>query len=246
MIRAFYSGWLGVKGQQTAMDSTANNIANVNTVGYKPKRVDFADTLYSNIIRNRTQADQRLLAGSGVRPVQTPTTFRDGALMPTDRPLDLAIEGSGFFAVADGQGNVSYTRAGGMYIGYTDDVPYLMSSGGRYVLGQDGNPIVIDAENDTQLAEQIGNGTINVGVFEFQNRDGLFPFAGTGFLETPLSGPATLVAEPVIHQGVLEGSGVDITGEFSNMMQIQRAFQLSARVITTADELEQTVNGLRP
>jgi len=241
MKAAFYSGVSGLMAYQEALNTIGNNVANVNTVGYKAQTTSFQDLLYTDMYVN---TETNPLTGHGVKAVAVGITPGQAALIKTDRELDFAINGDGWFAV-ERDGRVQYTRNGSFSIGLEGYGAYLVTSDGAYVLDSNGYRIYCDSSNVKQdfapevLCERIG-------VFTFANPEALEPVSSTCYVPTAISGAAAATWEGrgKIISGFLENSGVELTEELSRMIAAQRAYQISARLIQVADENEQTINGL--
>jgi len=238
MKAAFYSGASGLVAYQEAMDTIGNNIANVNTNGYKAQTTSFYDLLYTDMYAN---TETNPLTGHGVRAATAGIEAGQSTITRTDRDLDFAITGDGWFAVeADGQ--IQYTRNGCFSIGVEGGVQRLVTTDGAYVLDNNRQRIYCDSSSDEfgQLRERLG-------VYSFVNQQGLEPASSTRYTPTELSGAAVSTgggSDKVI-SGFLEQSGVELTEEVCKMISAQRAYQVSARLIQVADENEQTINSLR-
>jgi flagellar hook protein FlgE len=270
MLRSMYAGISGLRGFQTKLDVIGNNIANVNTVGFKKSRVMFQDILSQNIAGATAPAEDG--GKGGVNPMQVglgaaiasiDMAFSSGSPMTTNLPTDLSIEGEGFFMVSPDDGEtIYYTRAGN----FTRDAQgFLVNSQGMKLLSVDGEPIQI-SRNDGIVSYSIGkDGTITtvddtgaldtpytIGVMVFNNPAGLKKVGNSLYEytqnagaqdddpETPLS-PAD--AKVNIISGQLEMSNVDLSEEFTEMIVAQRGFQANSRIITTSDTvLEELVN----
>lgn len=261
MIRAMFSAATGMQAQQITIDTIANNLANVNTTGFKKSRVNFQDLLYETLKAPGAETPdgripEGIQIGHGVRPASVAKLFTPGALIQTGNELDIAIEGDGFFQIALPDGTIAYTRDGALR---RDDT-------GR-VLTVDGNlldpPITIPTD-----AIQIGispTGTVSVriagdqtlsqiGTIEivrFSNPAGLDARLGRNLLlETDASGPP-FPGDPgeeglgFLAQGFLEGSNVQTVEEIINMITAQRAFEASSRVIQVSDEMLQIANNMQ-
>lgn len=259
MIRSMYSGISGLKNFQTKLDVIGNNIANVNTYGFKKGRTVFKD-LYSQTVAGATgPGDTR----GGVNPKQVglgsqistiDTIHSAGSTQFTGNTLDLAIEGDGFFLVGDGD-NEFYTRAGVFYL---DQEGAIVDGDGRYLSG--------DAINIPPAATSLSigqNGQVSyvlegiltegpvINLYKFNNPGGLEKAGGNLYRESPNSG-VPLVGEPggegghgVIKSGSLEMSNVDLSEEFTEMIVAQRGFQANTRIITTSDEILQELVNLK-
>lgn len=263
MLRSMYSGIAGMKGFQTKLDVIGNNIANVNTAGFKKGRVTFQD-----MMSQTTRGAQAATANrGGVNPMQVGLGSQVGSIdnihtqgfrQSTGNPLDLAIEGNGMFILMDGD-MTYYSRAGNFYL---DDEGNIVSPDGRYLadsngntpitipddaqsfsISSDGNVNYVDATGDPQVAGQIG-------LAIFSNPSGLEKSGSNLFVATGNSGipeitfPGNETAGDVI-SGALEMSNVDLAEEFTEMIVAQRAFQSNTRIITTSDEILQELVNLK-
>lgn len=246
MKSAFYTGATGLMANQNYMNTIGNNIANVNTSGYKPQTVTFSTLLYRDMYAN-TNTDP--LMGNGVAAQDSGINPKQTAFQPAGE-YAFGIDGDGFFAV-EKDGEILYTRDGNFTIGTDDDDRYLVTASGAYVLDDDYDPVELPRlkdsrrsrrkkKNDKPLAEQIG-------VYRFPNPEALSPAGGNCYRRTALSGtPKELDTEDyTLHQGYAEISAVDLTQEMTNLITAQRAYQVSARVVQMSDENEQTINHLR-
>lgn len=265
MLRSMYAGISGMKNMQTKLDVIGNNIANVNTFGYKKGRVTFNDLVSQEISgasapgadRGGTNPKQVGL-GSSVGSIDTIDT--QGNLQTTDRPLDVAISSDGYFTVRDGNHDY-FTRAGNFYLDQNGD---LTTSQGMYVLGVGGDPINLP-EDEGATDFSIGNdGTVRysddagdsqtagqIGIVTFANPGGLEKAGNNLFEQTTNSGGASAPAAPgtggtsPIEVGMLEMSNVDLSEEFTDMITAQRAFQANTKIITTSDEVLQELVNLK-
>jgi flagellar basal-body rod protein FlgG len=257
-------------GQQQNVDTIANNLANVNTFGYKKERMEFKTLLYETIQRadldpaNQTGRPVNLQVGHGVRPVATARTFTDGNFERTDNKQDVAIEGDGFFVIQRA-GQSYYTRDGAFKIAVTDNGSTLVTADGYPVLGTDNNSINIPADvsvNDVTIAEDgslsytDANGQYQdlgstIQLVQFANPQGLEAIGSNLYKVTSASGDALAEAGggtntlSSVRQGILEMSNVEVAEEMVNLIVAQRAFDLNAKGITTADEMLATANGLK-
>lgn len=245
MIQGFYSAAVGAQQQMRSMDVHANNIANVNTYGYKAQTPAFQTLMYGML----GGADgSQLPRGSGSRLALTGSNFSAGPLEQTGRQLDYAIVGDGFFALYDpASGEVSFTRDGSFTLSslqveqQSDDgeepvveTQYYLSDGdGRQVLGQDGYPITV-----TDPAADLP-----VGVFNIQYQDGLERAGSERFLMNDKNG-AVWVSGAKLQRGYLESSNADLATELTGVIEAQRSYSYALKMVATADEVETTVNGL--
>lgn len=259
MIRSLYSGVSGLKNHQIRMDVVANNIANVNTTGYKSARANFQDAISQKL---RSASAPTATSGS-INPSQVGTGVRvggisviaeQGPLQNTGRTLDLAIQGNGYFKLTDAAGTKEYyTREGAFFI---DSDNYLVNSDGLYVCDDSGARIQITTTpvNTISINDQgeifiNGNTTkdAQVGITTFPNSSGLERTGKNLFIESTASGTPTTgtaaAADSTINSGYLEMSNVDLTEEFTTMITTQRGYQANSRVITVSDTLlEELIN----
>lgn len=271
MLRAFSSAVSGMRTQMSYMDVVANNIANVNTEAYKASRAHFSDMLYQTLASNSagtsgssssaTGGTNPTQIGLGVQLAGTDNIMAEGAFRATGNPLDLAIDGAGFFSVKDSAGTTSYTRDGDFTLDANNNL--VEASTGAIVQDDAGADVKVDmtlysavniASDGTIVGTKIdGSGTTKlqkVGLTTFPNTPGLERIGDNLWRVSPASGAAvkvdmTKAGHPVIRSGVLEGSNVDLANEFSNMVIAQRGFQASARVITTSDEMLQDLVNIK-
>ena len=258
MFEAVMIAATGLHNQQRRLDTIANNISNVNTVAFKSVRLDFKDALYTAGIEPglpRTRAPEgNQQKGHGVMVAGTAKDFRTGSIQSTERPLDVAIEGEGFFDVRDVNGNLLYTRNGAFHLSDEEDGAYLVNSKGLYVMDSAGERIGLP-ENATDIF--IGqDGTIKftadenetpvkLGLYTFRNLMGLLSDGDANYAESPASGEKMTAENVTIRQGALEISNVNLAEEMTRMIRTQRAFQLASRALTTADEMEGIANNMR-
>ena len=262
-MRALAIAATGMNAQQLNLEVIANNIANLNTTGFKQARAEFTDLLYQAERQQGVpnQAGQEpvpegAMLGLGVRTAAIRNLHRQGQLANTANQLDMAINGRGYFQITSPNGEINYTRAGsfnrnnaGQLVtleGYTVEPAILIPANAvDVVVNQSGQ---VFAKIDGQVAQQ------NIGqlsLANFANESGLEPLGNGLYRETPVSGQAVVgVAGDVsfgrIQQGYLEGSNVDPVKEITNMITAQRAFEMNSKVITTADEMAGTVSkGIR-
>lgn len=268
MLRSMYSGIGAMRNFQTKLDVIGNNIANVNTYGFKKGRTIFKDLVSQQIAgasgptANRGGVNPKQV-GLGSQLAAIDTVHTQGSLQTTGRPLDLAISGDGFFVLGDAnRSNLVYTRTGNFYLDSgDDDYRYIVSADGRYLLntsgeriripktaqsisiGADGTVSYVNASGQLQTA-----GTIQLA--KFPNNDGLEKAGDNLFRQTANSGTATTGAPGAngtgtIVAGTLEMSNVDLAEEFTEMIVAQRGFQANTRIITTSDEILQELVNLK-
>lgn len=257
MMRSMYSGISGIRAHQMKMDVVANNIANVNTTGYKASRVTFQEVL-NQMIQPAFGATAEVgginaqQIGLGVSVGSIDILHNPTGVQRTDRGFDVSIGGEGFFVVSNGVDEL-YTRAGNFYL---DSDGTLVTQNGYMVLDEDGDDIVIDSELYNNLSIDSGgnvNGINSDGEVEtiailqiakFTNISGLMKEGNNLFRATPNSGDAEYGIPGVdgfssLIPGSLEMSNVDLSQEFTEMIIAQRGFQANARVITTSNDMLQ-------
>lgn len=252
MLRALWTGATGMSSQQLLIDTISNNLANVNTTGFKKQRVAFQDLYYETIAVGRGST---ATLGSGSRTVATDRSFRQGNIERTDDPLNAAIEGQGFFVVETGAGT-AYTRDGSFR---ADAQGRLCTSSGHTVSAQGGTIQIPQGATEIEIGENglmtaVVNGahqtigTLNLVVFS--NPAGLDAVGGNLYKATQISGEAT-VGTPgqngagIIRGGYLETSNVEIVTEMVNLIIAQRAFELNSKAVETADQMWGIANNVK-
>ncbi len=242
MRTAFYAGTSGLLATQKAMDNLANNVANVSTHGFKPQNMSFQDLIYDEMYVNTPTDPEK---GHGVKAEVNDVNFTQSSFVTTGYALDFAISGKALFGV-EFDGAIGYTRAGNFNIGVTEDAAYLVTQDGGFVLDQNGERITLTKKPDTEMysTEDL---TAKIGLFDFDNPNYLIPVNGNLYAVSEKSGAPTDAArdENTLIQYALENSGTNLADEMSEMISVQRAFQLSSRVVQTADENQRTINELR-
>ncbi len=220
---------------QIGMDITGNNLANVNTNGFKASRADFADLIYTS--RN---VDETVQTGHGVKTDKSNMLYEQGNLKSTGRMLDFAAVDNGFFAVETTSGEIKYTKDGSFYFYDTDG--FLHDSNGGYVLDYEGNRIECPIEDGNLNYTLICN---MIGVYTFENAYGLDQDGLNYFSVTGSSGEAVPDETITKKQGYVESSTTSVATEMVRTIEYQRAFQLNANILKTHDELEDRINNLR-
>lgn len=254
MIKALYTAATGMNAQTTSIDNTANNIANVNTNGFKKGQVDFQDLLYVNQRTPGADAAQGLQVptglqiGSGTRVAGVTKIFTTGSLVNTQNPLDVAVEGDGFFQVTLPNGELRYTRDGGLRLNAQGN---LVTSDGFLISPQISIPsqavsISIGADGTISVTNAGATNTSTVlgqlTLVRFQNPAGLSAEGRNLFSESASSG-APIIATPgqngvgLTRQGFLERSNVDVVTELVNLILAQRAYEFNTRAVRTADNM---------
>ncbi len=242
MKMAFYAGASGIMAQQEAMDNIGHNIANVNTTGYLESQLSFASLLNTEMYAN-TPTDP--LGGNGVKTVDMGLTNKGGSYRNTESPYDFAIVGEGFFAV-DAGGVIEYTLDGTFDASIEGDLAYLVTTDGAYVLNDNFERIELqwDESKGRYAYESL---TEQIGVFQFFNPTRLTPLQSNRYVSNELSGLPIVATEgsAEVRSSMLRNSSIEIEAAMADMIVSQRSYQLSARVVQTADENEQTINSLR-
>ena len=267
MLRSLYSGVSGMKNHQVRMDVIGNNIANVNTVGYKSARCNFQDLLSQTL---RSPSAPTATTG-GVNPGQVglgmtvagiANNMQQGPTQTTGRTLDCAVQGNGYFVIHKNLGDTDsfYTRDG---IFYMDSGGYLVNSNGNYVCDSTGAEIQLSATPETVSTISISDTGIitvdgvvgdTIGLASFPNETGLVKAGQNLYQESGASGvaavdapgtAATALVNSRINSGYLEMSNVDLTDEFVAMITTQRGYQANARTITTSDQMLQELLDLK-
>jgi len=261
MIRALYSAASGMTAQQMNVDTIANNLANANTNGFKMRRTQFQDLLYQSVVQpgaaagSQTTIPSGLQLGLGTRPVANEIIFAQGNFQQTDNPLDVVIQGKGFFQVRRPSGEVAYTRAGGFQLDRDGNV--VTSSGDpiepQITIPSQAQTITIASDGTVSYTQPGQTATQVAGQIQlanFANPAGLNSIGGNLFMPTDASGDPT-VGNPggqeglgSLMQGYVEGSNVSIVEEFINMIVAQRSYEASSKVVKAADEMYQQVNNI--
>ena len=247
----------GLDAQQTRMNVISNNLANVNTTGFKRDRAVFEDMLYQNVKQAGGQTDANsqaptgMMLGTGVRIVATEKLHTQGNMVTTQNPLDLAIAGDGYFQIAKGDGSLAYTRDGGFKISATGQM--VTSSGAllqpaitipntasSVTVGRDGTVSIELAAGGSQVLGQIQ-------IARFVNPSGLQSLGQNLMKDTPASGAPQVLAPGVggagsLMQGTLEASNVNVVEEMVNMIETQRAYEINSKAISAVDGMLRFLN----
>ncbi len=270
MVRSLWSGATGMLAQQTQVDTISNNIANVNTTGFKTSQNEFKSLLYQQLQTKTTTAngDQKPIdsqVGLGVRSSSITTIFRQGAFLESANDMAFAIDGKGFFAVQRPDGSIGYTRNGNFNLSLVSNGLALVDSDGNQVLDTNGKPIHFPKEYITSRLTVSSDGEfcypdeqnnpkslgIRLGLWQFNNPAGLEKLSDSLYLESEASGKtinetsANNIEKSKIAQGYLEGSNVQLADEMVNLIVAQRAYEANSRVITTTDTMMQQANQLK-
>jgi flagellar basal-body rod protein FlgG len=258
--------------EQTNVDTIANNLANVNTNGYKTERTEFKSLLYQTLQTKTTTAngEQKPVGaqvGLGTRVAATTSIYTQGSMLASENDTDFAIEGEGFFAVRDVDGQTYYTRNGAFTWSKTaDGRTMLTDSEGDPVLDTKGNEIYLPDGVSSESMQFSADGSIgyrdettgnvvslnqSFALYQFNNPSGLEKLSGSKLAATSASGNPMLESEnptlktSKVHSGYLEGSNVQVADEMVNMIIAQRAYELNSKAITTSDSMLETANNLR-
>ncbi|MEH6632633.1 MAG: flagellar basal-body rod protein FlgG [Halopseudomonas aestusnigri] len=261
-MRSLSIGATGMLAQQLNVEVISNNIANLNTTGFKRQRAEFTDLLYQNLRRVGTNSSDTgtivptgIQLGLGVKPTATYRITTQGAMQITDNSLDVAVNGEGYFNVELPSGETGYTRAGAFQLSPTGDIVtpdgYTVQPGINVptnavsvTINASGEVYIkIDGQVNTALAGQFDLAT-------FPNEAGLEAIGDNYFLETPASGAATTGSAGStgfgsILQGALESSNVNAVSEITNLITAQRAYEMNSKIITASDEMMRSVTNIR-
>lgn len=261
MVRSLYTAATGMVGQQTQIDTTTNNISNVNTIGYKKQRAEFADLMYQTMehagtsTSNNTQSPTGIQVGLGTRPTAIAKMFSQGNFKETGNNLDVAIAGQGFFQIETPNGEVAYSRNGSFKV---DQNGTVVNSDGyplipEIVVPEDTTDLSIGSDGTVsvmQAGQQDANEIGQIQLVNFVNPAGLNGKGDNLYSQTPASGDA-IIALPgedgtgQTKQGFVEMSNVQLVDEMTDLITGQRAYEANSKAITTSDEMLQTVNQLK-
>ncbi len=264
-MRALWTAASGMKNLQLSIDTISNNLANVNTNSYKSQRTEFKDLLYERL-SYKDNSDElgvpvNLEVGHGVKSAAITRSFQGGSLQSTDNPLDIAIEGDGFFMVQDNKGQDLLTRDGAFKLGLTENGTRLVTSDGFIVKGEGGTEIPLEGEiseikidfdgtvrvrrqnEDAAKFETVGK----MEVVQVTNPSGLKSVGDNFYKTTGASGEAFVPeqAENKVLQNYLEMSNVHVVDEMVNMITAQRAYEINSKAIQTADQMLEVANSLK-
>lgn len=261
MIRALYSAGSGMVAQQMNVDNIAHNLANANTVGFKMRRAQFQDLLYQNLIQPgaaagaQTVVPSGLQLGLGARPASNEIILTQGNFVTTENPLDLVIQGKGFFQIRKPTGELAYTRSGAFHLDRDGNI-----------VTSDGDPIEpqITLPAEAQSITIASDGTVSyslpgqtavqqagqIQLANFPNPAGLNSLGRNLFAPTDASGEPTLGIPGgqeglgSLQQGFLEQSNVSVVEEFINLIVSQRAYEANSKIVRASDEMYQQVNNM--
>ncbi|HWU83909.1 MAG TPA: flagellar basal-body rod protein FlgG, partial [Rhodocyclaceae bacterium] len=253
MIRSLWIAKTGLDAQQTNLDVISNNLANVSTNGFKRSRAVFEDLLYQTLRQpgaqstQTTQVPSGLTLGTGVRPVSTERIYTQGSLQQTENPLDMAINGQGFFQIQMPDGTLAYTRDGSFQ---KDSTGQVVTSSGyplspAITIPQNALSVAISRDGIVSVTLPGATAPTQVGTVQlatFVNVGGLQSMGENLFVETASSGTPTpntpgLNGTGLLNQGYVETSNVNVAEELVSMIQTQRAYEVNSKVITTSDSM---------
>jgi flagellar basal-body rod protein FlgG len=261
MLRSIFTAATGMEAQRLNIDVVANNLANVNTTGFKRSRADFQDLLYQDAkVPGSSSAEgfqipSGIQVGLGVRPVAVQKIFEQGDFARTGNPLDLVIEGDGFFQVPQTDGTLSYTRAGSFKL---DSTGRVVTSDGYPIdpgitIPSNATSVTVGTDGKVTVTQPGSNAPTEVGritLARFSNPGGLKAMGRNLFTPTDSSGEA-ITANPgvegmgTISQGFVEMSNVNVVEEMVNMIVSQRAYEINSKAVQASDEMLQTINNMR-
>ena len=257
MLRAFSTSATGMTGQQMMVDTIANNLANVNTTGFKRSQINFQDLLYVTVeepgteIASGINSPSGLEIGSGVRAASTIKIFTPGELQNTGNPLDIAIAGDGFLQVTMPNGELRYTRDGALM---TNANGQLVTTGGYYIepaisVPTDAVSISIEKDGGVNVTDAAGTQSVvgTIQLARFPNNSGLSSEGDNLLAETAASGTPTTGTPGengfgTIQSGFLEKSNVQMVTELVNLITAQRAYEINSRAIRAGDDMLRTAN----
>ena len=265
-MRALWTAGLGMQAQQMNVDVISNNLSNVNTTAFKKDKVEFKDLFYENIRTAYNSNSQgkpvNLEVGHGVYPAGTVKSYEEGNMEHTENPLDIAINGPGFFTVRGADSNTYYTRDGSFKLSVGDDGTKLVTTEGDSVLDDSGNEIFLNDISTSNLTiDQSGAITYKdssgitqalgqtIGIFNFTNPAGLESKGKNLLAITSASGEPIANADASekskLEQGYLETSNVKVVEEMVKLITAQRAYEINSKAVQSADDMLQMANNLK-
>ncbi len=261
--RALRTAASGMYAQQVNIEVIANNIANVNTTGFKKNKAEFQDLMYQEVqIHPQTtptpgiyeSSTNKIQVGNGVQTASTQKLFLQGDITATNNQLDIAIQGEGFFQIKKSDGSYVYTRDGSFKINAEGNI---VTSGGlilepELTLGENVLGVSISRDGTFEVREAGGETFVlgNIELVRFMNSGGLKPLGDNLYAETEASGQPVLGTPGEsgfgdVHQGYLESSNVDIVEEMISMITAQRAYEMNSKTVKTVEEMMTTANELK-
>ncbi|UZE97686.1 flagellar basal-body rod protein FlgG [Alkalimarinus alittae] len=258
MHPALYVSKTGLSAQDTALTTTSNNLANVNTTGFKRERAVFQDLLYQikrqpgGLSSQDSELPSGLQVGTGVRVVGTAKEFTQGSLQVTEQPLDIAVDGRGFLQVLLPDGTISYTRDGQFQLNSNGDIVTANGHPLEPAITVPANTSTITIGSDGTVSSVIEGDTAptvigNITTVDFINPQGLEAIGNNLFRETgssgdPQEGTPGLDGLGTLQQGMVESSNVEVVEELVNMITTQRAYEMNSKVVSTADQMLQYIS----
>ncbi|MHC4499380.1 MAG: flagellar basal-body rod protein FlgG [Planctomycetota bacterium] len=257
MLRAFSTAATGMTAQQMMVDVIANNLANINTTGFKRSQINFQDLLYVNLEEPGTEVTSGIASpsgleiGSGVRAASTIKVYTPGELQNTTRPLDIAITGEGFLQVSMPDGSIQYTRDGSLQINAEGQ---LVTTTGYFIepaisVPTDAVSVTIEKDGGVNVTDISGTQTVagNIELARFANPSGLASEGNNLLAETEASGTPTTGTPGengfgTIQSGFLEKSNVQMVSELVSLITAQRAYEINSRAIKAGDDMLRTAN----
>lgn len=261
MIRSLYTSATGMQVQTLNLDVISNNLANVNTVGFKKSRAEFQDLLYETLkpagaaSSDSTEVPTGIQIGHGAKPAAVQKVFTQGEVQNTKNELDIAIEGDGFFQIVLPDGETAYTRAGNFKL---DSEGRIVTTNGYLLepeisVPTDTTSITIGVDGTVSVLQAGESEATEVGTIQlarFVNPAGLFSIGNNLFITTSASGDEMVGTAGTdgyggLAQGFLEMSNVTVVDEMVNMITAQRAYEVNSKAIQTADEMLQIANNVK-
>ena len=261
--RALRTAASGMYAQQINIEVISNNMANMNTTAFKKSKAEFQDLMYQEVVvntvnsktpGNSTSGTGTVQVGNGVKPASTQKSFLQGDITATNTPLDVAIQGEGFFQIRKIDGTLVYTRDGSFKLNSDGN---LCTTGGYLLdpdISLDDNSVgvVIGRDGNVELQQSDGNRIPvgNIQLVRFLNPGGLLALGDNLYSESPESG-RPILGNPgydgfgELHQGYLESSNVDVVDEMISMITAQRAYELSSKTVKTVEEMMTMANNLK-
>ena len=261
--RALRTAASGMYAQQLNIEVISNNMANMNTTAFKKNKAEFQDLMYQEVVVNTVNSTAPgnsssgtgvIQVGNGVKPSTTQKSFLQGDVQATNNPLDLAIQGEGFFQVRKVDGTIVYTRDGSFKLNSEGNI---VTTGGYLLdpeisLDETSVGVIVNRDGSVELQQSDGNRVPvgNVQLVRFLNPGGLLALGDNPYGETPESG-RPILGNPgyddfgEIHQGYLEASNVDIVEEMVSMITAQRAYELNSKTVKTVEDMMTMANNLK-
>jgi flagellar basal-body rod protein FlgG len=261
--RALRTAATGMYAQQINIEVISNNIANINTTGFKKNKAEFQDLMYQEVSINPLTSStpgvedtttSKIQVGNGVKPAASQKIFKQGDITPTNNQFDLAIQGEGFFQVQKADGTFAYTRDGSFKVNAEGKIVttsgYTLEPG--FTLSSDVTSVAIGKDGTVEAQLVGGSSTVlgNIEVARFMNNGGLSSLGDNLYAETPASGQPALGTPGSqgfgeLNQGFLEASNVDIVEEMISMIAAQRAYEINSKTVKTVEDMMTMANNLK-